>query len=108
MSNPWLILFVAGLLETGWAVALKSTHGFTRFWPSVLTLALLAASLLGLARATEQLPIGTAYAVWVGIGAFGTAVFGIVFYGEPTTLPRLGFLAMLLTAIAGLKMSSGT
>lgn len=108
MSNPWMILLIAGVLETGWAVALKSTHGFTRLAPSMVTLSLLAASLLLLSRATEQLPIGTAYAVWVGIGAFGTAVLGIVLHGEPLSLARLGFLTMLLVSIAGLKISSGT
>ncbi|MDB5890857.1 MAG: quaternary ammonium compound-resistance protein SugE [Polaromonas sp.] len=87
---PWIILFVAGLLEVGWAIGLKYTEGFTRLWPSVGTVAamVLSVSLLGLAMRT--LPVGTAYAVWTGIGAVGTVILGIVLFSEPATAARLG------------------
>ena len=102
----WLLLIVAGLLETLWAVGLKYTDGFTRFWPSVLTIVGIVASMLLLSIAARTLPIGTAYAVWVGIGAAGAAVLGIFLLGEPVTAARIFFLALLLVAIAGLKMTS--
>lgn len=101
--SPWSLLFVAGLLETGWAVGLKYTHGFTRPVPTVLTVAAMVASMYLLGRAAKDLPIGTAYAVWVGIGAAGAAVLGIALLGEPATPARLGFLALLVVAIVGLK-----
>jgi quaternary ammonium compound-resistance protein SugE len=99
----WLLLVVAGLLEVCWAIGLKYTDGFTRLWPSVFTIATLAASMVLLSLAARSLPIGTAYAVWVGIGAAGAAALGMVLFGEPATAPRLAFLALLLVAIVGLK-----
>jgi quaternary ammonium compound-resistance protein SugE len=102
----WLILIVAGLIETGWAIGLKSTDGFTRFWPSVLTAAGIVISMFMLSIAARTLPIGTAYAVWVGIGAAGTAVLGILLLGEPANAQRLFFLALLLVAIVGLKITA--
>ncbi|WP_027481924.1 quaternary ammonium compound efflux SMR transporter SugE [Deinococcus pimensis] len=103
----WILLVVAGLLETAWAVGLKYTEGFTRVIPSVLTGAAIVASMLLLGIATRDLPIGTAYAVWVGIGALGAAVLGIVLFREPASLARLFFLGLLLVAIVGLKFTSG-
>lgn len=105
--QAWLILLVAGLLETGWAVGLKYTDGFTRFWPSLGTGVALVASMLLLAVAVRDLPIGTAYPVWVGIGAVGAATFGMVYLGEPVSLARGFFLTLLLLAIIGLKLTSG-
>lgn len=101
----WLWLIVAGLLETGWAIGLKYTDGFTRFWPSVLTIAGIALSMFLLAVAARTLPIGTAYPVWVGIGAAGAVILGIVVLGEPASAARLFFLALLLVAIVGLKLT---
>ncbi len=102
----WMILVVAGLLETGWAIGLKYTEGFTRFWPSVATIAAIVASMYLLAVAARTLPIGTAYAVWVGIGAAGTAVLGVVLLKEPATLGRAFFMILLLASIVGLKLTA--
>ena len=102
----WFILVLAGLLEAAWAVGLKHTHGFTRFWPSVLTITGIAISLILLSIAVRTLPIGTAYAIWVGIGAAGALLLGILFLNEPASPARLFFLALLLTAIVGLKATS--
>jgi len=102
----WVILVLAGVLEVGWAVGLKYTQGFTRPVPSVLTVAMLVSSVGLLATAARTLPIGTAYAVWVGIGALGAAVLGITLFHEPVTAPRLAFLGLLLVAIVGLKVTS--
>jgi quaternary ammonium compound-resistance protein SugE len=107
MSLPWIALIVAGLLEVCWAVGLKYTDGFRRPLPSVLVVAAIAASMFLLSWAARTLPIGTAYAVWVGIGAFGAAVLGIMLFDEPVTLMRMGFLALLLVAIVGLKTTAG-
>jgi len=106
MSLPWIALVVAGLLEVCWAVGLKYTDGFRRPLPSLLVVAAIAASMFLLSWAARSLPIGTAYAVWVGIGAFGAAMLGIVLFHEPVTAARLGFLALLLVAIVGLKATS--
>jgi quaternary ammonium compound-resistance protein SugE len=103
----WIILIIAGLLETGWAIGLKYTHGFTRLWPSVWTIAAIIASMYLLAVAAKTLPIGTAYAVWVGIGAAGTAILGIVLMNEPITVGRTLFLSLLIVAIVGLKFTAG-
>jgi quaternary ammonium compound-resistance protein SugE len=103
----WVLLTVAGLLEVCWAIGLKYTEGFTRLVPSVLTLAAIIASMVLLSLAAKELPIGTAYAVWVGIGALGAAVLGIVLFREPATPLRIFFLALLLVAIVGLKATSG-
>lgn len=101
----WFILVVAGLLEVVWAVGLKYTQGFTRFWPSTWTLAAIVGSMVLLAKATKTLPIGTAYGVWVGIGAVGTAAAGIVLFGESTSPTRLASLALVLAGIVGLKLA---
>jgi quaternary ammonium compound-resistance protein SugE len=103
----WLYLVVAGILEVGWAIGLKDTEGFTRLVPSVLTVTGIAGSLWLLAAAARTLPIGTAYAVWVGIGASGAAVLGVVLFHEPLSLLRATFLGLLVTAIIGLKLTSG-
>ena len=100
----WLILFAAGLLETGWAVGLKSTEGFSRLWPSVWTILAMVLSLVMLSYALKTLPIGTAYAVWTGIGACGTAILGIVLFGEPATAARLISLGLIVAGIVGLKL----
>lgn len=101
----WLWLIIAGLLETGWAIGLKYTDGFTKLWPSVLTVAGIALSMFLLSVAARTLPIGTAYPIWVGIGAAGAVILGIALLGEPATLARLFFLALLLVAIIGLKLT---
>lgn len=101
----WFALVVAGLLEVCWAVGLKYTDAFRRPIPSVLVIAAIAASMFLLSWSARTLPIGTAYAVWVGIGAFGAAVLGIVLFHEPVTAARVGFLALLLISIAGLKVT---
>jgi quaternary ammonium compound-resistance protein SugE len=104
----WFCLFLAGLLETVWAIGLKYTEGFTRFWPSVVTVVALIASMALLAHAARTLPIGTAYGVWVGIGAVGAAIGGIVLFREPVTFARVLFLLLLVVAIVGLRLSSPT
>lgn len=106
MSTSWIALVVAGLLEVCWAVGLKYTDGFRRLVPSVLVILAIAVSMFLLSWAARTLPIGTAYAVWVGIGALGAAVLGIVLFKEPVTLARMGFLVMLLVSIVGLKATS--
>jgi quaternary ammonium compound-resistance protein SugE len=103
----WFYLFVAGLFEVGWAVGLKYTHGFTRPWPSVGTLAALAASMALLAIALRSIPVGTGYAVWTGIGAVGTAVLGMLLWSEPVTPVRVLCLGLIVTGILGLKLSAG-
>ena len=100
----WVILFVAGLLETGWAIGLKYTEGFSRLWPSVWTILAMVLSLIMLGYALKTLPVGTAYAVWTGIGAFGTAVLGIVLFGEPATAARLISIGLIVSGIIGLKL----
>ena len=106
MTPAWIALIIAGLLEVCWAVGLKYTDGFRRPLPSVLVILIIALSMFLLAWAARTLPIGTAYAVWVGIGALGAAILGIAVFDEPLTLARIGFLALLLVAIAGLKITS--
>lgn len=103
---PWLLLIVAGFLETGWAIGLKYTHGFSRPLPSALTVIAIILSMGMLGIAARSLPIGTAYGVWVGIGALGAALFGIMLFGEPATPGRLLFLGLLLISIIGLKATS--
>jgi len=103
----WWLLIVAGLLETGWAIGLKYTEGFTRPLASCLTIAGIVASMYLLSVAARTIPIGTAYAVWVGIGAAGAVVLGMVLLGEPRNAGRLFFLGLLLVAIVGLKATSG-
>lgn len=106
MSSSWVILVIAGLLEVCWAIGLKYTDGFRRPLPSVLVILAIAASMFLLSYAARSLPIGTAYAVWVGIGALGAAILGVVLFQEPVTPARVLFLAMLLVAIVGLKATS--
>lgn len=103
----WVLLVVAGLLEVGWSIGMKYTEGFTRLWPSVFTVAGIAASMLLLAQAARSLPIGTAYGVWVGIGAAGAAVLGMALLGEPVSVGRVFFIVLLLVAVIGLKATSG-
>ena len=103
----WWLLVVAGILEVCWAVGLKYTDGFTRPIPSVLTVAAIASSMLLLGLAARTLPIGTAYAVWVGIGAVGAAVLGVALFDEPIGAGRLAFLALLVVALVGLRLTSG-
>ncbi|MEG8277701.1 MULTISPECIES: DMT family transporter [unclassified Streptomyces] len=103
----WVLLVVAGLLEVAWSVGMKYTDGFTRPVPSVLTGAGIVVSMLLLSQAAKTLPIGTAYGVWVGIGAAGAAVFGMAVLGEPATAARIFFVCLLLVAVVGLKATSG-
>jgi quaternary ammonium compound-resistance protein SugE len=100
----WFILFLAGLMEIGWAIGLKYTDGFTRLVPSVLTLTSMLFSIVLLGFALKTLPIGTAYAVWTGIGAVGTAILGIVLFGDPATMARLACIGLIVAGIAGLKL----
>ena len=102
----WLILVLAGLFEIGWAIGLKYTDGFTRLWPTVGTVLAMTISLGLLGIAVKSLPVGTAYAIWVGVGAIGTATLGIVLLGEPATAGRLLSLALILTGIIGLKLAT--
>ena len=103
----WWLLLLAGLLEVGWAIGLKYTDGFTKPLPSLLTGAAIVASMVLLSLAARAIPIGTAYAVWTGIGVAGAATLGIILLGEAATPGRLFFLAMLLVAVIGLKLTSG-
>ncbi|AFD26717.1 quaternary ammonium compound efflux SMR transporter SugE [Deinococcus gobiensis] len=103
----WIYLVLAGLLEVGWAIGLKYTQGFTRPLPTALTLLSMAASVGLLGLATKTLPIGTAYGVWVGIGAVGAALLGMLLFGEAATPARLFFLALMVAAIIGLKVTAG-
>lgn len=102
----WIVLLVAGVFEVGWAVGLKYTAGFTRLWPSVWTVLAMATSLWLLAVALKTLPLGTAYAVWVGVGAIGTVAVGILVFGEPATALRLASIALILAGIIGLRLST--
>ncbi len=99
----WLILLVAGILEVVWAIGLKYTDNFSRLWPSLGTLAAMAASVWLLSVAMKTLPVGTAYAVWTGIGAVGTVIMGIILFGEAATLMRLACMGLIIGGIAGLK-----
>jgi quaternary ammonium compound-resistance protein SugE len=102
----WIILVLAGLFEIGWAIGLKYTEGFTRFWPTLGTVAAMGVSLGLLGIAMRSLPVGTAYAVWVGVGAVGTAILGIVLLGEPANAGRIVSLALIVAGIVGLKLAS--
>jgi len=102
----WLYLFLAGLFEVGWAIGLKYTEGFSRLFPTLLTVAAMALSLALLGLALKSLPVGTAYAVWTGIGAVGTAALGIILFSEPATASRLGRIGLIVCGIAGLKFAS--
>jgi quaternary ammonium compound-resistance protein SugE len=102
----WFLLLIAGLLEIGWAVGLKFTAGFSRFWPSIATAAAMIVSVALLGLAMRTLPVGTAYAVWTGIGAVGTVALGIVLFNEPATALRLASVALIVLGIAGLKLAT--
>ncbi|MGO4173888.1 quaternary ammonium compound efflux SMR transporter SugE [Bosea sp. TAF32] len=103
---PWLYLFVAGLFEVGWAIGLKYTQGFTRLVPTLFTAISMVVSLGLLGLALKSLPVGTAYAVWTGIGTIGTAILGIILLGEPATVLRLLCIGLIVAGIAGLKLVS--
>lgn len=102
----WILLVLAGILEIGWAIGMKYTAGFTRPLPTFLTVLSMVASMGLLGLAVKTLPIGTAYGVWVGIGAVGTAILGIVLFQEPASAARIGFMLLMLIAIIGLKVTS--
>jgi quaternary ammonium compound-resistance protein SugE len=102
----WLVLFVAGLFEVAWAIGLKYTDGFTRLWPSVGTVLAMVASVVLLGIAMKTLPVGTAYAVWVGIGAVGTAILGIVLLGDAANAGRIVSLALIVAGVVGLKLAT--
>ncbi len=104
----WVVLVVAGLLEVGWASVLPATEGLSRPAPTAAFVGLLGGSMLLLAKAAEVIPLGTAYGVWVGIGAVGTALVGILVHDDPATLGRLAFLSLLVVALVGLKATSGS
>ncbi|MSP88067.1 MAG: quaternary ammonium compound efflux SMR transporter SugE [Alphaproteobacteria bacterium] len=101
----WIVLGFAGLFEIGWAVGLKYTDGFTRLWPSVLTLISMAASVILLSHALRAIPLGTGYAVWTGIGAVGTAIFGMILFGDSRAPLRLAFIGLIVIGMIGLKLS---
>jgi len=102
----WVLLLIAGLFEIGWAIGLKYTDGFTRLWPSIFTAVSMIISVALLSWAMRSLPVGTAYAVWTGIGAVGTVILGIVLFGEAMTPARLGCVALIVMGILGLKLVS--
>ena len=102
----WFILILAGLFETGWAIGLKYTEGFTRLWPTIWTIVAMIISLWLLGIAVKSLPVGTAYSVWVGVGAVGTVVLGIVLLGEPANAARLISVGLIIAGIIGLKLAS--
>ena len=106
--SAWLILVVAGLFEVGWAIGLKYTEGFTRLWPSVATILAMVVSVGLLGVAMKALPVGTSYAVWVGVGAVGTAILGIVLFGESASAGRLVSLGLIVAGIVGLKLASSS
>jgi quaternary ammonium compound-resistance protein SugE len=106
MSTAWLLLLAAGLLEVVWAVGLKYTEGFTRLAPSAVTIAAMIGSVWLLALALKEIPVGTGYAVWTGIGAVGTAILGIVLFSEAATTARLACIALIVAGILGLKLVS--
>lgn len=103
--NPWLIVVIAGLMETGWALGLKYSDGFTRLWPAVVTVVLMLGSVWLLAAAMKTLPVGTAYAVWVGIGAIGTAVAAVFLFGEAVNLMRIAGILLIFAGIVALKFA---
>ncbi len=102
----WVILVIAGLFETGWAIGLKYTEGFTRLWPTIWTILAMIVSLWLLGIAMKSLPVGTAYSLWVGVGAVGTVILGIVLLGEPANAGRLISISFIIAGIIGLKLAS--
>jgi len=105
MANPWALVLLAGALEIVWALGLKYSDGFTRFWPSAAVVVFALASFFVLAEAARSLPLGTAYAVWVGIGALGTAIAGMVLFAEPATVLRIGGILLIVAGIVVLKLA---
>jgi quaternary ammonium compound-resistance protein SugE len=103
---PWIHLFVAGVFEVFWAISLKYTDGFSKLWPTVLTVAGMIASFYFLAQALKTIPVGTGYGVWTGIGAAGTAILGIILFSESAAWPRLACIALIIAGIVGLKLTS--
>lgn len=103
----WIILFVAGLFEVAWAIGLKYADGFSKFWPSVFTIVCMIISMGLLAYVVKHIPVGTAYAVWTGIGAVGTAVLGMILFQESKDLIRILFIFLIVVGIVGLKLFSG-
>lgn len=104
--QAWILLLLAGLLEVGWAVGLRYTEGFTRLWPSLFTVAAMTGSVLLLGLSLKILPLGTAYAVWTGIGTIGTALLGIYLFAEPATALRLASMTLIVAGVVGLKLVS--
>ena len=102
----WIYLLIAGTLEIGWAIGLKYTEGWTRLWPSVLTLSAMVVSMYCLAHAVREIPVGTGYAIWTGIGAVGTAILGMVLFAEPAAPARIACIALIVVGILGLKLTS--
>ena len=105
MVSPWVVLVVAGLFEVGWALSLAASDGFSRSAPTAAFVVALVVSMLLLARAVQELPVGTAYAVWTGIGAVGTALGGVVLFDEPVTALRAGFIGLVVVGIVGLELT---
>ena len=105
-AASWLILIVAGVFEVGWAIGLKYTEGFTRFWPTIWTGVALVASMALLGIALKSLPVGTAYAVWVGVGAVGTAMLGVVLLDEAVSFGRMASIGLIVAGIVGLKLAT--
>lgn len=105
---PWIYLVLAGLFEVVWAIGLKYTEGFSRLWPSVITVSAMTASILLLAMAVKTLPIGTAYAIWTGIGAVGAVLLGIVLFGDSASPLRLACVGLVVLGMVGLKLTGGT
>jgi quaternary ammonium compound-resistance protein SugE len=103
----WTLLCIAGLFEVAWAIGLKYTDGFGRLWPSIFTVAAMIVSVVCLALALKTIPVGTGYAVWTGIGAIGTALLGILLFGESASLARIGCIGLIVLGIVGLKLVSG-
>ncbi|MBV8158837.1 MAG: quaternary ammonium compound efflux SMR transporter SugE [Dyella sp.] len=104
---PWIYLALAGLFEVVWAIGLKYTEGFSRLWPSVITVSAMTASIILLAMAVKTLPIGTAYAIWTGIGAVGAVLLGIVLFGDSASPLRLACVGLVVLGMVGLKLTSG-
>ena len=102
----WIILFIAGFFETAWAISMKYSDGFTKLYPSILTIITMAISVFLLSISLKTLPVGTAYAVWTGIGAVGTAILGIILFGESKELIRIGFIFLIIVGIIGLRIYS--
>ncbi|ARU52245.1 quaternary ammonium compound-resistance protein SugE [Cellulosimicrobium cellulans] len=103
----WIVLIVSGMLEAGWALSLKASHGFTKLWPSVAFVVMLVLSMVGLSIALKSLPVGVAYGVWVGIGASLTAVLAVVLFDEPVTILKVVSLVLIVAGVVGLNLSGG-